>query len=921
MPDWKNELAKRVAGLKLEPTREAEILEELSQHLDDRYQELVALGNSPQEAERIALNEISRHGLLVRQLRQVEQQIHSEPVPAGARGAKNLFTALWQDLRYAARLLRLSPAFTIIALSSLALGIGANTAIFQLLDAVRIRSLPVTSPQELAEVTIPNAEGERRGSMQLYGQMTNALWERLRADQQAFSGIFAWGKGSLNLANGGEARYAKTMYLSGGAFGVLGVRPLLGRTFTEADDRKGCGAPGVVISHAFWQREYGGDARVIGKTISLNSHPIEIRGVTPANFFGLEIGQGYDVALPLCAEPTVLGEESRLADGTGWWLVVIGRLKPGWSLERATAQLNAISEGIFKSTVPPNYPTESVPSYLKFKLAASPAGAGVSKLRDDYTTPLYLLLGTAGLVLLIACANLANLMLARASAREKEIAVRLALGASRARLLGQLLTESLLLAAVGSLLGLLLSRGLSGFLVSFLDTTGDATFLDLSPDWRVLGFTAGLTLLTCLLFGLTPALRAANANPGTVMKSGGRGVTSSRERFGLRRALVVSQVSLSLVLLVSALLFSRSLRNLLNLDAGFARNGVLIAALDFTHLNLPAERRQSYKDELLGRLRAIPGVDSAATVGTIPLGGGSWSNNVWIDGTDSQQQKNSMFNSVSEDYFKTMQTPLLAGREFDRHDTAASTRVAVVNQAFADRFTNGASPVGKRFWRQRTPRAPETMYEIVGLVRNTKYMDLREDFHPIAFTPESQALRQDASIQVMLRSRLLLGDLMSSVKRTVAQTSPEIVIEFDSLNNIVEGSLLRERLMATLSGFFGLLAAALAIIGLYGVMSYMVARRTNEIGIRMALGADRANVLALVLREAGQLLAFGLAVGTALAVAAGFAARAMLCGLTPYDPLTLAMAMAGLAAVALTASYLPAQRAAKLDPMVALREE
>jgi len=924
MPDWnpdwkKEEVRNRVAGLKLEPTREAEIVEELAQHLEDRYQELLASGTSEAEAHRMALEELSQHDLLARELRRVERQASSGPVAPETNGLWHTLAAIGQDLRYGARQLRLSPAFSIIALLSLALGIGANTAIFQLLDAVRIRALPVNSPQELAEVKLTNPDA-RRGSVNWYGQITYPVWEQIRDNQQAFSETFAWGKTSFNLANGGEARDAYALVASGSMFAVLGVHPILGRTFTPADDQKGCGASSAVISYAFWQREFGGDASVIGRKLTLNSHPVEIIGVTPASFYGLEVGRSFDMAVPLCAEPALKGEASRSNNPTWWWLSAMGRLKPGWTQDRATAQLESISSGIFTATLPPKYPEESVKGYLAFKLAAYPAGFGVSQLRNDYTSPLWLLLGTAGLVLLIACANLANLMLARASAREREIAVRLALGASRARLLRQLLVESLLLASVGSAFGLALARGLSGFLVSFLNTDGNPAFLDLNPDWRVLAFTTGLAVLTCLLFGLAPALRAMATSPGVVMKAGSRGLTASRERFGLRRILVVAQVALSLVLLVGALLFSRSLRNLLTVDAGFQQTGVLVVDMDLTHLNLPMERRVTFRRELLDRMRAIPGVESAATADVIPISGDAWGNSVWMEGSDEQQEKLIYFNRVSPGYFKTMKTPLLAGRDFGDHDTATAPKVAIVNEAFAQRLKQ-ENLVGKRFWRQQTPTQPQEMFEIVGVVKNTKYREMKETLSPIVYLVSSQDLHPDVFPQAVLRSSLPLADVSSSVKRTTAEVSPEIVISFDVLQTMVEGSLLRERLMATLSGFFGFLAALLATIGLYGVMSYMVARRTNEIGIRMALGADRINVLSMVLKEAGILLFVGLALGTGLALLAGRSAGAMLFGLQPHDPLTLVLAMSLLAAVAVASSYLPARRASRLDPIVALREE
>src|SRR5215470_3107490 len=588
------------------------------------------------------------------------------------------FDIVWQDLRYGFHVLSKNPGFAAIAILTLALGIGANTAIFQLLDAVRIRSLPVKDPQELVSIQ-PTTTKDRRGSVNRFGVLTYPLWEQIQARPNEFAGMFAWGEDQFNLSSGGQAHYARAILASGDFFKVLGVSPLLGRLFSPADDQKGCGAV-AVLGYAFWQREFGGQPSVIGTKIPLDSHPVEIIGVTPASFFGLEVGRSYDVAVPVCAEAVLRGENSRLTSGTSWWLVVIARLKAGQSLERATALLESVSPGIFQASLPPNYPPESVKSYLGFKLAAYPAAGGISQLRNDYSDSLWLLLGASFLVLLIACANLANLTLARASARERESAVRLALGASRLRILRQWMTESFLLAGLGAFVGLWLARGLSALLISFLDVNGNPVFLDLKLDWRVLGFNAGLAIVTCLLFGTTAALRATATAPGVAMKSGSHSVTANRERFGLRRVLVVAQVSLSVVLLAGALLFARSLRNLLSVDAGFRQNGVLIAGLDFSRLHLAPERCLDFTRALLDRLRAVPGIQSAATADIIPISGDSWSNNVWMEGLDSRREM-ALFNSVGPDYFKALRIPMVAGRAFDDRDTASSPRVAIVNEA------------------------------------------------------------------------------------------------------------------------------------------------------------------------------------------------------------------------------------------------
>ncbi|MDT5272321.1 MAG: putative transport system permease protein [Acidobacteriota bacterium] len=828
----------------------------------------------------------------------------------------------FRDLLYGVRMLRKSPGFTLVAVLTLALGVGANTAIFQLIDAVRLRTLPVKDPQELVGVQLADTKGARGSFTSDYPLVTNPIWEQVRDWQEAFNGIFAWGPDTLNLSRGGEARFARAMWVSGDFFKVLDVRPELGRVLNADDDRKGCGSPVAVVSHAFWQREFGGDPSVVGRSLALEGRPFEVVGVTPASFYGLEVGRSFDVAAPLCAETLLGGENSMLASGTAWWLTVVGRLKPGWTEERAAAHLASISPGVFEASLPTNYPPDSIKTYRESKLTTFAAGSGVSELRETYETPLWLLLAVAGTVLLIACANLANLLLARATAREREIATRLALGASRWRLVRQLLTESMLLAVCGAALGALLAQYMSEVLVSLLSKEGNPLFVNLQMDWRVLAFSAAAALLTCALFGLAPALRATRVGPGAAMKAAGRGLTASRERFGLRRALIVSQVALSLVLVAGALLFSRSLSKLATQDAGLRREGVLVTTISFSRLKLPVERRLDFKRELLERLRAVPGVEAAADANILPLSGSGWNNTVWLDGSDPNQTQSTFFSRVSPDYFKTLNITLLSGRDFNSGDAPNAPKVAIVNESFARSLTGGENPVGKRFRVERTPSEPETVYEIVGLVRDAKYRDLREEFVPVAFTASSQAARPSGGAQFLIRSSTISpAALAPSIKSAIVEVSPDIDIVFRVFKDEVDSSLLRERLMATLSGAFGLLALVLACVGLYGVMSYGVAGRTNEIGIRMALGARGRDVLWLILREAALLVLVGVGLGLPAALAAARLATGLLYGVTPADPVSVSLAVLLLFAVAALACYIPARRATKVDPMVALRYE
>jgi putative ABC transport system permease protein len=884
---------------------EQDLSEELQFHLDQKTQEYIASGLTPDEARRKARREFGGVELSKENCRDARRVSHIQD--------------LLQDLGFGLRILRNSPGFAIVAILSLALGIGANTAIFELLDAVLLRTLPVAAPEQLAEIRL-NHEGRIGSSVARQKEYSSAQWEQLEQQQQAFSTIAAWSTERFDLGKGGEARYAEGLWVSGDFFRVLQVNPVLGRLFSKSDDYRGCGVQGVVISDAFWQREFGGRANLIGNTLSLDGYPFQIIGVTPPSFYGLEVGRNFDVALPLCSEPAIQGEQGWTNDATTWWLAAIGRLKPGWTLERATAQLAAVTPGILATTLPSEYDSATRDKYLKFSFRLLPAATGVSSLRTQYQEPLFALLAISGLVLLIACANLANLMLARASAREKEMALRLTLGASRGRVLRQLLAESLLLAAIGAAIGMALAQGLSKFLVAFISNEGDPIFLPLWPDLRVLLFTMGLTVLTCLLFGVAPALQAARSDPGAAMKGSGRGITTGRQSFVLRRGLIVSQVALSLVLLVAALLFVRTFRNLLALNAGLQQDNVLVADFDFSRLNLPIERRLEYRRQLLPSVRSTPGVDSAAQTSIVPLRGDGW--NEFIDIPEAGIQRKLVdFDEVSAQYFQTLRIPLLAGRDFNENDTTNAPPVAIVNEKFSRTILGGGNAIGRTFRERQAGGKPDKVYQIVGLVGDTKYRDLRDDFNPIVFVAADQNRAPDPDSTIVIRSSGGVSPLVAGLKDTAQRISPEIVLEFGVLRTSVLHGLMRERLMATLSGFYGALAAMLATVGLYGIISYMAIRRRNEIGIRMALGASKSSILKMILREGLGLVAVGLVIGTLLAIIGGKAARAMLFGVNPADPFTLAVAIGGMTLVAVAASLLPALRATGIHPMQVLREE
>jgi predicted permease len=894
----------RLRALFRRTSMEADLDQELRAHFERQVDKYVRSGLSHEEAFRRARLEFGG-------LDRVKEECRD------ARGVNVIETTI-QDLRYGLRMLRKNPGFTAVAVMTLALGIGANTAIFSLLDSVMLRFLPVEKPEELVQIM---RRSPRRGN-EAVSSFTNPIWEQLRDRQDVFAGAFGWGHAQFDLARGGEAHYAKGLWVTGDFFQTLGVRPAAGRLINKTDDQRGC--TGVaVLSYSFWQEHFGGAESALGSTISLDNHTYPIIGVAAPGFYGVEVGAKFDVALPVCATAVFDGARSRLDHRSWWWLHVMGRVKPGISPDQAKAHLDVIAPRIFAATVPPNWDPDGQKEYLKWSLMAVPAATGTSGLRGQIGQPLNILMTVVGMVLLIACANIASLMLGRSVTRDREIAVRRALGASRLRLIRQLLTECILLSTAGALLGILFARWGSLLLVRFISTTGNPVFLDLSLGWRTLGFTAAIAIVTGLLFGVLPSFRSTRVSLTAAMKGGPAMDTEHHVRLHPGRWIVASQIALSLVVLVAAGLLLRTFVKLVTLDIGFDRTNVLMMHTEARTAGIPPERWMATWDEIERRLSSLPGVVSVSRSIMTPISGNEWNQLLHADSPNSPVGDASLayLNSVSLGYFITLRIPLLAGRDFNTRDSPTAPKVAIINQTVARKFYPNLNPVG-RFFRlgEEQGKLGESI-QVVGVVGDSKYESLREETYPCAYFPVSQAPGFGGGPNYMIRTSVRPSAVLSLIQGSVAEVDKSISLEFNTLARQVDDSLVQERVLATLSCFFGGLALLLATIGLYGAVSYMVTQRQTEFGIRMALGAAPGSILRLVLSDVVAILAAGVAVGTGISLLSVKLLQRFLFGLAARDTLTLSLAIGALSIVTFIAGYFPARRATKVDPMVALKYE
>ena len=831
---------------------------------------------------------------------------------------------LIQDLRYGLRMLARNPGFTAVAVLTLALGIGANTAIFSLLNALLLRELPVEKPGQLVLL----GTGRALGSFDDFAftdDYSYAFYRDLRQKNRVFSDVSAMLSlmfGSMHGAVGDSANLEpmNVQLVSGTYFPTLGVKPILGRAFTEAEDEPAGGHPVAVVSYSWWNRRFGRDPSAVGKSLALGSTVYTIIGVAPPEFFGTEVGESPDLWIPLSMEKQVSPGWNGLENKWFESLYIIARLKPGVTSEQAEANVNLLARQIWHEYAGPVLTAEQQQSLEHAHIKLTPASRGLCHLRFQFSLPLQVLMAIVGLVLLIACANIANLLLARATTRQREIAVRLAIGAGRARLIRQMLTESLLMAGLGAALGVLFASWSSHLLLAMVSTGPDPLPLNVVPDAHVLAFTLLVTLATALLFGTAPAMRATRLDLMPALKEG-RGEVSSAGRSRLARTLIVSQVALSLVLLIGAGLFLRTLVNLASVDTGFNQESVLLFAIDPVDVGYKEDARlANLYQQIEQRVSAEPGV-RAASISFFTFNEGEWSDPVVVEGrspapkTDEQV----IHNVIGPAYFTTMAIPLILGRIFSLQDTATSPKVAVINETMARQYFPGVSPIGHRFGVGNDPKHGSDL-EVVGVVRDAKYVGLRERQRPAAYYPYSQRIGYYYDLGVRYS-----GDpqtIISEVRHAVGGVDRRLPVSHkNTLAEQVGQSIAGQSLIARLSAFFGLLAVFLACIGIYGLMSYAVTRRTSEIGIRMALGAEQSNVRWMVMRESLILVGIGLVIGLPVALAGGRLVSKMLFGLKPADPLSMAGAAMLLVAFAVLAAYLPARRASRVDPMAALRYE
>jgi predicted permease len=833
------------------------------------------------------------------------------------------------DIRYGIRVLFKKPTFTLIAVLSLALGIGANTAIFSLLDAVMLKSLPVTSPDKL----VLFGSGENLGMTNDFpGESVDLFSYPFYREIQKRNDVFAGVTGLLSLewdvhgsvkANGssGEVELIKAQLVSGTYFAVLGVNAQLGRVLTDADDQHAGAHPVAVVSHTWWQRRLAGDPNVVGSTLTIADVTYNLVGVAAKDFFGTAVGQSPDIWVPLAMEKQLPpahwdGRNNKEFQS----LYLIGRLRDGVTDSQASAVTNLVFKQALEEragTVPSEDHAQEIRD-ARVELTA--VGRGISQLRQQFAPSLKVLMCGVALVLLIACANVANLLLAHGASRRREFAVRLAVGAGRARLVRQLFTESALLALMGGAAGVALAWWGSKLLLTMASAGPNALPLDVTPNARILGFTAAASMLCAIVFGIAPALKAARVDPQSSLR-GGKGTTRATLQNPLGKALVVGQVALSLLLLVGAGLFGRTLMNLQSLPSGFNQKNVMLFKLDTSTAGFKStdERLPALLNAVESRVKAVPGVQ-AASFSFFVFNQGAWTSPAFTREPFQPDGPNRVVsnNIVGPDYFAAMGLPLVSGRNFEGRDAGKTPRVAVISETMAQRFFPNSSAIGKRFGTN----GPESVdqIEVIGVVKDAKYRRLDEQFRPMAYYPYAQ--RPDVLSNFVVRFAGPPDSTITQIRQTIKGVDRNVAIdEVVSLSEHVGRSLVQQKLVARLSSFFGVLALLLACIGLYGVMSYAVARRTNEIGIRMALGAQRRGVLWLVLREVLVLIGIGLVIGLLAAFAATRVTEKLLFGLKANDPLTIAVACLVLTAVALLAGYLPARRAARVEPIAALRDE